>query len=102
VMVDGTSGTGRRSLVVCHDRWHNVWKPISESGRNVIPAHQLFLILRLGIQHSNFLIRLAKLFMMPLSGIILIGARALLLMLVMHTCPSSHSRVNIVLIVCNY
>jgi hypothetical protein len=49
-------------------------------------AGMFFLIPRLGIQHSNFLIRLAGLFMTPLSGIILIGACALLFMPVIHTC----------------
>jgi hypothetical protein len=73
----------------------SVWKPISESGGNVIPAHQAFLTLRLGIHHSNFIIRLAGIFMTLMSGIILIGACTLLFMPVMHTCPSSHSTVNV-------
>jgi hypothetical protein len=60
----------------------------------LIPPIELFLILPLAIHQSQFIIRLAGLFMTPLSGIILIGARALLFMPVMHTCPGSHSRVN--------
>jgi hypothetical protein len=46
----------------------------------LIPPIGLFLILPLAIHQSQFLIRLAGLFMTPMSGIILIGARALLFM----------------------
>jgi hypothetical protein len=60
----------------------------------LIPPIGLFLILPLAIQQSQFIIRLAGLFMTPLSGIILIGARALLFMPVMQTRPSQFSRVN--------
>jgi hypothetical protein len=61
----------------------------------LFPPIELFLILRLGIHHSNFLIRLAGLFMMPMSGIIFIEARTLLFMSVAQTRPSQYSRVNV-------
>jgi hypothetical protein len=60
----------------------------------LFPPIGLFLILRLGIQHSQFLIRLAGIFMTPMSGINFIGARALLFMSVAQTHASWHSSVN--------
>jgi hypothetical protein len=60
----------------------------------LIPPIGLFLILPLAIQQSQFIIRFAGLFMTPMSGIILIGARTLLFMPVMQTRPSQFSRVN--------
>jgi hypothetical protein len=60
----------------------------------LFPPIGLFLIPHTGIQHSQFLIRLSGLFLTPLSGIILIGARALLFMSVAQTHSSQYSRVN--------
>jgi succinate dehydrogenase hydrophobic anchor subunit len=60
----------------------------------LIPPIGLFLILPLAIHQSQFIIRVAGLFLTPLSGIIFIGARALLFMSVAQTHASWHSRVN--------